>query len=316
MWFFEKKRKEQPPSPPTIRRFDNILEIRSLDFVGEYCVSPNERYTLAWSDFDRSAGRGGYRESGHGRYILMESDVPIVDGDLERPHDGKVSNDGIFVLNDWMFTQALIGTFYAFEKNGSLLLKQRFRANLYNNGLADDGRYGVCQLANSDKSDGGTLAFFDLVDCKLRWQISPRTGWADYYDFDSQSELLYLGYRDLGAFKYGFSGEFLDSESWERSQIENGDAFAVYSIAKNKIECAQGDVSTDVAYEILTLLDVAFDRSREYPYQQAAIQRTKGEVHEALDEPGKALVCYEEALRIDAKVGVKRKIIALRKAGA
>jgi hypothetical protein len=316
MWFFGKKRKEEPASAPTIRRFDNILEIRSLGFAGQCCVSPNERYTLAWADFDRSAGRGGNRESGRGRYILIECDNPIVDGELERPHDGKVSNGGTFVLNDWLFTQALVGSFYAFGKNGDLLLKQRFQANLYNNGLADDGRYAVCQLANSDSSDGGTLAFFDLVGGKLLWQISPKTGCADYYEFDSRSELLYLGYRELGAFKYGFAGEFLDSERWGRSQIEHGDAFAIYSIAKDKIQCAEGAFSPGTASEVFEMLDVAFDRSRQYPYQQAAIQRTKGEVHEALREPRKALLCYEEALRIDPKVGVKRKITALRKAGA
>jgi hypothetical protein len=122
--------------------------------------------------------------------------------------------------------------------------------------------------------------------------------------------------RTIGTFKYRFSGEFLDSESWEQSQIERGNAFTVYSIAKERINCAQGDFSAEGVCEIFKMLNVAFDRSLEYPYQQAAIQRTKGELHEALGEVNEALACYEDSLRIDPNVGVKRRITALRKAGA
>jgi len=124
---------------------------------------------------------------------------------------------------------------------------------------------------------GGTLAFFDLVGRSYYGRFADyRLG--DYYKFDSRSELLYLGYRDLGAFKYRFSSEFLDGESWERSQWNTETRFYYLFDCEGEDSVRSRGFVRGERRRDLQMLNVAFDRSLEYPYQQAAIQRTKGEV--------------------------------------
>lgn len=52
-----------------------------------------------------------------GRYLLIDDDRLVVDARMQRPQDGKVADDGTFILNDWGDSDALSGTFYAFRSD-------------------------------------------------------------------------------------------------------------------------------------------------------------------------------------------------------
>jgi len=292
---------------------DEFVSVDDIDFFGPSSESCNRRYLVAWSDCDPSSGRGGFRQEGPGTYILAEDCNVVAIGKAERPNDGKVADNGIFIFNDWMLGEGLKGTFLAFDKSGANILRHRFSANLFNNGISCNGEYAVCQLCNSDTEDGGVLAFFSLIDGSLLWKKVPETGWADEYQFNVEQRLLTLCYREMGKFSYHFDGEFIDQAKWEKVSFERASGFELHLRAKEKLALARiaGD---DVDYPIiLGLLKIALQRGiDQYPNEQAAIYRTMGEINELMGQTAEALALYETALMLNPKVGLKRRIAAMK----
>ena len=87
----------------------------------------------------------------------------IAEGAMPRPNDGKVADDGLFILNDWGAIESLNGTFWAFNPDGTKRFSRSFKANLFKYGLSTDGRFAACQTANAPHDDGGSLFIFELI---------------------------------------------------------------------------------------------------------------------------------------------------------
>lgn len=314
MWLF-KRNKAKTPEYDDIVKNETLLTINSMNFLGQYSVSPNGSYTIAWEDADRDSGLGGFRNSGLGTYVLLLNDEVLIRGRLERPNDGRVANNGAFVINDWMFGEDLSGIFYAGDSENNVLLKHSFQANLLNCGISSEGQFAICQTCNSDNADGGLLCLFDLLACKLLWEKEPETGWASEYRIDTDQGLVSLFYQDLGEFKYRLSsGVFLDKKAWIESKTANGSGFDLFYIAKEKLSELGDRASSEEYRSVLDLLGIALDRDlRDYPNQRATILRTMGEVFEFLDDAPSAISRYEMALDLNSKIGVKRRLDQLRK---
>lgn len=75
----------------------------------------------------------------------------------------------------------------------------------------DSGPSRLCQTCNSDNDDGGQLSFFDLHTRKLVWQQRPVPDWADSYEFDTESGILQLNYRNQESCRYTFDGKLIDA---------------------------------------------------------------------------------------------------------
>jgi hypothetical protein len=86
------------------------------------------------------------------REAIAPSDITV----LASP-DGKVEDNGVFILSDWGSIETLNGTFAAFCPDGKPILSRKLKANLFNNGLSPDGRWAVCQTANAPSDDSGRL---------------------------------------------------------------------------------------------------------------------------------------------------------------
>jgi hypothetical protein len=313
MWPFKKRRLEQREKPH-VKTDDQWLRIEALDFFGQYSSSPDGSYTIAWADRDPSGRRGGFRESGHGTYVLVCNGELVLTGKMERPNDGRVANNGSFVLNDWLFGEGLKGIFYGIDKNGTVLVKHRFEANLFNNGISPDGRFAVCQTCNSDTSDSGLLWCFDLTSGALLWKVQPPTGWAEDYSFDPARHTLYLHYSKLGVFRYSLeSGLFEDREGWVEQKIKHGNGFELLAIAQDRMKLLSDVSSKDEVDELIDLLQAALTRGLStYPNQQAIVYRYIGELKERLGDWVSAIEFYEEALKHNPKVGVKRRLSQLK----
>src|ERR1019366_1285055 len=109
----------------------------------------------------------------------------------------------------------LQGVFLAFDRSGKPLIKRRFEANLFNNGLSVDGSTATCQTANAyEGEDGSKLTIFNLRAGVEVASWIPLSGWADFYAFPAEG-VIQLGYAKLGLFSYRWDGEFLDAEKWQ-----------------------------------------------------------------------------------------------------
>jgi len=286
-----------------------------MDWLGyaQRIQSPNGVYILAWSDAETVLTRRGEYRQRKGSYALFENEDLILSGKLQRPNDGKVADNGNFIFNDWMFQIHEKGTFYAIDRNGETLIRKRFRANLFRNELSLDGRFAVCQTANSDNDDGARLTFFDLKARDILWHCHPPDWGTDSYEFDADKEILYLKYRDGSIFRYSFGGEFLDAERWEDERLKRINGFELHFMARQKINSLEDIFDSRIVNEIFLLLETALQRGLDpYLNEQAAIHRTMGEMFEKLRQMNKAIEHYEKALDLNPRIGLKRKLQAIK----
>jgi hypothetical protein len=287
----------------------------------DYCsaCSPNGAYHLTWHDADLGSGVGGYRKTGHGGFQLGRAGSLVLKGQLERPNDGRVADDGTIIFNDWLFGDGLKGEFCAFTADGHQILKYRFRANLSKNAISADGKYALCTTCASDNDDSDIIAFFSLGEAHLLWKRPIELQEPSAFVIDPERKRIEFVFDGLGAFGWDFGGFFLDRDNWVRAVLERGDGPLVQSLISGLLTGAGH--STDRDGLLLSLAAVnrtlgeGFQRFQDQaPKYEAFGYRVKGEVLEALGDSGSALAAYQRAIQLDDKVGVKRRIAALRKA--
>jgi tetratricopeptide (TPR) repeat protein len=230
---------------------------------------------------------------------------------VERPNDGKVADNGTFILNDWEFSSELCGVFRAFRANGKEIVSRRFKANLFNNGLSADGCFAVCQTCNSpDPADSSILAVFDLMAGTELASWHAESGWATFYDFPADHRTIRLGYSDGSRFSYTIDGEFLDRVQWAEAELNKGNLLVVERFVK----AADGNASPELARRLIGSIDVALRNARtDESRTRAWAYKLRGLCLEKQNELAEALRCYEKALALDPKIGVKRRAEQLRK---
>jgi hypothetical protein len=285
-----------------------FLGIPRLGFSGQYSRSPNGRFTLVWRD--GSASRGGVRDSGEGRYVLLDGKHAVVDGAMERPNDGKVADNGNFIFNDWLFSSDLKGEFRAFRSDGSPILVRRFSANLHNNGLSADGSLACCQSCNADNEDGGHLTIFSLTSGKSISSFIPESGWATSYEFPAALASVGLQYANSRSrFHYSLDGSFVDRKKWIAWRLKAGDLYMVEQCMAE----AGGKPPQDLAKRLIASVDKGIQASEADARHQAWGWRIRGEILQAIGAEVDALQSYEQALSLDPGVGVKRRVDQMKK---
>jgi hypothetical protein len=296
---------------PEIRDLgSDMLAIPALDFFGVYRRSPNGRFRVAWRD--GHGERGGARDAGEGHYVLIDGDQIVAQGRMQRPNDGKIADNGNFILNDWRFTAELSGTFWAFKADGSPILSQPFGANLFNNGLSADGTFAACHTCNSgSESDSAVLAIFDLTRGEELTRFRAESGWPNNYEFLPDKRIIRLGYANgEGEFAYTLNGEFIERDRWIGARLERGDLHMVRSL----LDEADGKPERNLATRLLAAVDAGLSHANWRDDQSQAIGwRLRGEVLQSMGAPSEALECYEKALKLNPKIGIKRRVGQLQK---
>lgn len=291
----------------------SFVEIRSLSYFGQYRKSPSEEWLLSWSDSDRKNLRGGYRESGHGSYILYNlfQNKLVAKGELERPNNGYVADNGYFSLEDWQFGGGLKGTFLVFSLSQEKLIKKHFSANIYNSGLSDNAKIAVCQTANAQNSDGSLFCAFDMMNQKELFSIHPPTGWANSYEFEEENFHVVAVLNGIGKFRYDRNGNFIDAEAYEAARLTSERYDVILSAVGNAFK---GDLTHKEIQAILLsiskakLLGATKDRN-----WKAMAMRYEGMAYEKMGDIQRALAAYREALEANPKIGLKRKVSELQK---
>ncbi|MGA2084560.1 MAG: tetratricopeptide repeat protein [Terracidiphilus sp.] len=294
---------EVQPSAVVDDAKSRFFEIPSCNHFGECARSRNGRFLLTWAD-----------EMVRGKYFLLCDNRIIAEGKMARPNDGKVADNGTFILNQWGPGSDLRGTFRAFNYLGEPIVAKKITANLFNNGLSPEGRYAAVQTCNAPGStDDCVLLVYDLIQRAEIGRFVPRSGWADDYQFHEDGTIE-LGYRKLGYFRYALTGEFLDPNAWEEAQLTFGDYSMALITVERTLKQHQGKPSPELAGTLIRAIDrVAPQIVPEHAKTLAMAKKLRGTCLESIGHQEQALRCYQEALIIDPKAGVKRSIERLTK---
>lgn len=291
---------------------NGFLTIRALSFFGPVIASPNKKYLLAWQDAHNESGRGGMRDSGHGQYVLLQDGSLKLQNRLERPNDGKVADNGNFVLSDWLFGEGLKSKFYAFNIAGETLAEISLKANMRDTWISQEGDFACCHTAISDdEEDSSALCWFDLrtglLIFKKAWDWQPKT-----FEVDLQRRVLYLHFA--GGEKIGIdeSGTVLEKGKWLEMQIKAFPPNAILSVVSQEIGEEEDKA---IVIEKLNLFAGILERlsNANVEKQCARLAKIVGEMHERFGHQGEAVLFYDKALKLDPKIGLKKRLEDLKK---
>lgn len=296
---------------------DNWLTLSRPDFFGQAHRSPNKRWIVGCNDSD-GVGRGGHRESGNGRVVLVDHQSDKVMHELTcfaRPMDAAVSDTGRYIVQDSGFGSALQGDLIALDIEGHERYRRRYSANVFNLGLSKCGRYAAVQTANAPTDDGNLLEVLDLERGCAVFSVQPATGWADTYSFDVDADgrlkVLGVAHKDLGRFSYSASGEFQDTQAFQAARLDKGDYGTKLMAARDLLKTG---ATPDNARKALSTADAALaEGAKDMPDWGAIAHRVRGESHELLGQLPEALAAFDQALSLNPKVGVQKRAVALRK---
>jgi len=294
---------------------DNFIEIPSLGFFGQFRRSPSGEWVICWSDSDEQNHRGGYRDSGHGRYVLYNAtpNTVALQGRVERPNSGNVADNGNFSIEDWHFGGELSGTFYVFSSAGRKLIGKKFQANLYNSAISDSGRFAVCQTCNAPTGeDGNRYTAFDVEGNVELFSIHPPTGWADRYTFVEDIPQFGVIVNKIGTFYYDIQGHFIDPEKFVTARLYC-DRYDIVLLAAEDI-IKSPNLNDELANEALeaSIRALSLGAEKDQGWKAVAL-KIQGLAHEHLRNNEAAIVAFDAALLINPKIGVKRRADSLRK---
>ncbi len=288
-------------------------------YSGPCVLSPNQKYTLVLKDaYKVEDDKTGNVELVNGEFLLLELDKLILSGKVNKPINGKVADNGTFILSDWLGLsdreddEEQASRFFAVNKYGEELINHQYLAGLGLSFITPDGKYAICQTMSSNTDDSQTVSFFDISSKLLVWQIKPVPFNVNSLEIDQNKKTSYFICDGIGKFKYSLDGEFLDYDKWRESRIKHGTGYELFDMA-DKILLEMGEsVMPNFLQDALGLYLLGIQRI-DSDYFSSITQRKIGEIYELLGNPVKAIFYYEQALILNKKVGVIRKLKKLKK---
>lgn len=319
-WLFKKLKVAQQrgesiriPSQ-TIELSKSFMSVDLIGYGGLYSFSKSKNWAISWRDSDPAVGRGGHRENGFGEYVLADlaGDVVSVHGKMQRPNNGSVADNGSFSLEDWHFGSTLSGTFSVFDRTGIPIVTKELTANILDSGVSRNGKLAFCATANSKTEHSYKIFLFDLETGEELFAVTPRTGGIETYGFDEDRKLLIADVKGVGKFRYDRNGNFVDAENLDKANLGSSDYSRIIRAAEKLL--GESDLSEDRAREALEAVIRArsLGADANLAWRPNAL-KVQGLAHEALGEQREAIQVYEEAIALNPKIGVKRKLDALKK---
>jgi hypothetical protein len=289
-----------------------FLSSPSNDYHGLFKHAPGKSWAVSWNDATPDGRRGGHREEGEGRYILVDliNNAIVVNARMPRPNNGAVADNGSFCLEDWHFGSTLSGTFHVFTSQGLPIITKVLTANILQSRISRNGLLAYCLTANSPTEDGRKLALYDLKEGVELFAVTPQRAF-ERIGFDEKSMELVVKVSGGGEYRYGADGALVDEDAADAALLSSTNYTDVILTAEAMLKagCSTSELERILAAVIGSRALGADDN----PAWKPTALKVQGLAHEALGQAREAIGCYEEALRLNPKIGVKRKLDALVK---
>jgi hypothetical protein len=281
------------------------ITLGDLKIFCEYSKSENGQYILAFCDGDPFKHIGGHRSEGKGFYFLIDNLVLTVMGQVERPNDGKVADNGWFIINDWLFTDNLESVAYCFDERGNIILQEKLKANLLTNAISKNGEFALFQTANSDNDYGNHLFLYNLKTKNLLWKKQCDFAWPKGYSILENEKKINLDYEAIGTVSLDWQGNIINRQDYNLKYAS--------TLSGNRLVYeTMGLISNSEPSELLViLLEKGVNDNETSPNTKAVGYKYLGELFEN-DNIKKAYSYYEKALEHNPKIGLKRKLLTLK----
>ncbi|EPB7497628.1 TPA: hypothetical protein ACNVSH_002301 [Klebsiella aerogenes] len=293
------------------------LTLNNPYFFGRAHISPDKRWVLGCCDSDGN-GIGGYREKGYGRVLLLdyhEDRVVFELTNVARPVAAAIADSGRFIVQDACFGSSLQSELIAVNPDKTEEYRRHFKAIIFSLEISKCGRYAVVQTCNAPSEDGNILSVMDLQTRSILFSVTPSTGWASRYKFKVDADGLLVSvsceHRGIGWFSYSPDGTFSDSCAYLKARLKKGDYSLKIQAARELLDSRGEEENARIVLKVVdTALSEGADARSDWG---ATAHRIRGEAFEILGEPANALSAYEIALELNPKIGVKRRLTALKK---
>jgi len=284
---------------------EGYVAIPSLHFFGQYHTSPNGEWTVAWSESPNI---------GKSSTVVVQnnssSQITCHLRSLVRPNAGHISNSGMFSIEDWS-SHNLSGVFSIFNANGDGEFSISLNANIFNSAISNHGLLAAVQTANNyDHEDGNKLTVVDIKNKEILFSVNPETGWADDYVFDESNKTIRVSLKDLGDFRYDSFGNFLDGEEYLSARLNSRQYNQI--LMSVEILLARNDPN-DIP-KLISAIDRARQMGANDDKSWSAVSfKLEGIAYEIQGELNKSVHAFENAIALNPKIGVKRKMDAIKK---
>jgi tetratricopeptide (TPR) repeat protein len=123
--------------------------------------------------------------------------------------------------------------------------------------------------------------------------------------------VIQLGYARFGAFAYSWSGDFIDKERWQEVRLESGSYGEVMMLIEQLLKASPSSHDLERLVRSIDRIEPTIPTLETKSRAQA--KKLRGLCLEAQSDLENALRLYEDALNLDPKIGLKRRIAQLHK---
>lgn len=278
--------------------------IKSLGFDGVYSTSPNERYIVATSDTHREGGRRV-----NGRVVFIDQTSVLYDKEMQRPHDAKVSNNGDVIVNDWLNTTNPAGVFYVIDKYGLIRIKYPVKASLCSNDISINGIYAAfATVGDGNESDSDATFLFDIQEYKLISKI----GYSSIdIRIDEVSKTIHFDESRMHTV-FSFNGEcVLGHDPTNPSWLKHCSGYDLYTVLSADLDQLEETSKDTIDYDyFISYFKEAMHRIPSVNWKSKILIHL-GDIYQKINNHDDAKQCYLEAIALNPKAPVKRKLYKL-----
>lgn len=197
--------------------------------------------------------------------------------------------------------------------NGNkLVFERRFGALSSQYKLSPSGKYFVISLAFSNHEDSGKIFIFDVEERQLLFSGDFGIGHIYEFFYLNDTEDLYAK-NHFGSYEIDKNGEVVDLEKVHSDAVLAADVYSIEYMERYLNDNKHSEKALrQVVHSLDRIIDSQFNEFHGMSWAALALRR-RGEYLEMLDENQEAFLNYIDAIYLDAKIGVKRKLTRLSK---
>lgn len=286
----------------TLRTDKSEITIENITgFYGTEQFSPNKLYCVSYLD--------GHSENGkwkNGEIALLKGNTLLFKKKVQRPIECYVSNEGIIICCDWQYSDVPKGKFLIFDTSGEKIFFKNTKANLGTCAISENSKFALFETYNSDTSDD--IFIVDIQQKQIIQSFQRPTSFNKAIIDDENKRIKLEDPKGL-LFEIDFAGAQTNKSEYENQIMTKGSVFDQF--------CLYSQKSDDVKFKDTNYLDLLknalTDKESSYSFGKASIYRMIGEYYEANGDIPKTIENWEKAMQIDSKIGVKRKLVTLKK---